>query len=140
VSINSSEEPSLEHRRLRFSFQINDFKDQDQKIQPHRLTPVNGGGGDICAPSFHVKQFFVKEKLLLMRPSGETLLSAGVASLKTSTPPVNRNLSVSTTPSPKTAAAISATLRRLKLLWGGAVLIRPERGDYVEPFESATGF
>jgi len=32
VSIDGSEEPSLGHRRLRFSFQINDFKDRRDRL------------------------------------------------------------------------------------------------------------
>ena len=47
-----------EHRRLRFSFQINDFKDQDRKNRPHCFTPVSGGGGDIVASEVRVNQFF----------------------------------------------------------------------------------
>ncbi|MCC5641150.1 hypothetical protein LC593_36080, partial [Nostoc sp. CHAB 5844] len=58
VSLDSSEEPSLGHRRLRFSFQINDFKDQDRKNRPHCLAPVSGGGGDVVASVFRVKRFF----------------------------------------------------------------------------------
>jgi hypothetical protein len=50
---------SLGHRRLRFSFQINDFKDQTRR-PPERLTPVLGGGGYLNHPVFRVKQFFLK--------------------------------------------------------------------------------
>ncbi|MFA4951127.1 MAG: hypothetical protein WC585_09690, partial [Brevundimonas sp.] len=55
-------------RRLRFSFQINDFKDQDRKNRPHCLAPVSGGGGDVVAPVFHVKQFFLEEPSSAARP------------------------------------------------------------------------
>ena len=58
VSLDSSEEPSLGHRRLRFSFQINDFKDQDRKNRPHCLAPVNGGGGDLENAAVVVKRLF----------------------------------------------------------------------------------
>ena len=51
---------SLGHRRLRFSFQINDFKDQDRKNRPDCLAPVRGGGGVRDASVFRVKQFFLK--------------------------------------------------------------------------------
>ena len=71
VSLDSSEEPSLGHRRLRFSFQINDFKDQDRKNRPHCLAPVSGGGGDVVAPVFHVKQFFLEELPFRSPPGGE---------------------------------------------------------------------
>jgi hypothetical protein len=54
---------SLGHRRLRFSFQINDFKDQDRKNRPNCLAPVRGGGGYLAAPVFRVKQFFLKNFL-----------------------------------------------------------------------------
>ena len=56
---------SLGHRRLRFSFQINDFKDQDRKNRPHCLAPVSGGGGDVVASVFRVKRFFLEEPLFL---------------------------------------------------------------------------
>ena len=47
VSVDvSSVEPTLEHRRLRFSFQINDFKDREPPERPDRLAPGCGGGGD----------------------------------------------------------------------------------------------
>ena len=49
---------SLGHRRLRFSFQINDFKDPDRTNRPHCLAPVSGGGGDVVASEVHVNQFF----------------------------------------------------------------------------------
>ena len=54
---------SLGHRRLRFSFQINDFKDQDRKNRPHCFAPVVGGGGDVVASDFRVKWFFLKKNL-----------------------------------------------------------------------------
>ena len=40
VSYHDRFRPSLEHRRLRFSFQIYDFKDPTSFRQHHRLTPV----------------------------------------------------------------------------------------------------
>ena len=49
---------SLGHRRLRFSFQINDFKDPDRNNRPHCLAPVSGGGGDVVASLFRVKLIF----------------------------------------------------------------------------------
>src|SRR5690606_24020734 len=54
---------SLGHRRLRVSFQINDFKDQDRINRPNCLAPVRGGGGYLAAPVFGVKQFFLKNFL-----------------------------------------------------------------------------
>jgi len=50
----------LEHRRLRFSFQINDFKDQTRRPS-ERLAPVLGGGGYLNHPDFRVKHFFLKK-------------------------------------------------------------------------------
>ena len=61
---------SLGHRRLRFSFQINDFKDQDRKNRPHCLAPVSGGGGDVVASEVCVKNFFWKRFLGSSRPGG----------------------------------------------------------------------
>jgi len=55
---DSSEEPSLGHRRLRFSFQINDFKDPEPEDRPHRLAPGCGGGGDVVASLSRVKRSF----------------------------------------------------------------------------------
>ena len=49
---------SLGHRRLRFSFQINDFKDQDRNNRPHCLAPVSGGGGDLGGGGVPVKRPF----------------------------------------------------------------------------------
>ena len=46
------------HRRLRFSFQINDFKDPNQQSQPNRLTPGRGGGGDLIGRRSPVKRPF----------------------------------------------------------------------------------
>ena len=46
------------HRRLRFSFQINDFKDPGTGDRPHRLAPGCGGGGDLVASVFRVKRLF----------------------------------------------------------------------------------
>ncbi|WP_409753604.1 hypothetical protein [Brevundimonas sp.] len=54
---------SLGHRRLRFSFQINDFKDREPPERPHRLAPGDGGGGDVVASVFRVKLIFVEDRL-----------------------------------------------------------------------------
>ena len=54
---------SLGHRRLRFSFQINDFKDREPPERPHRLAPGDGGGGDVVASVFRVKLIFVEDPL-----------------------------------------------------------------------------
>ena len=48
----------LEHRRLRFSFQINDFKDQTRKNQGHCFAPVSGGGGFLKKAVLGVNQAF----------------------------------------------------------------------------------
>ena len=48
---------SLGYRRLRFSFQINDFKDLDRRTGPHCFAPVVGGGGDVVASEDCVKKF-----------------------------------------------------------------------------------
>ena len=56
VSTIDSEEPILEHRRLRFSFQINDFKDREPPERPDRLAPGCGGGGDVVASGVGVKR------------------------------------------------------------------------------------
>ena len=50
--------PSLERRRLRFSFQFNDFKDQTDFRRPHCLAPVVGGGGCLEAGLFSVNRSF----------------------------------------------------------------------------------
>ena len=47
---------SPERRRLRFSFQINDVKDQSRLNRPHRLAPDVGGGGYLVAPNFRVNR------------------------------------------------------------------------------------
>ena len=49
---------SLGHRRLRFSFQIYNVKDQAGFAGRHSLTPVSGGGGDLGAGRFPVKRPF----------------------------------------------------------------------------------
>lgn len=54
---------SLGHRRLRFSFQINDFKDREPPERSHRLAPGDGGGGDVVASVFRVKLIFVEDRL-----------------------------------------------------------------------------
>jgi hypothetical protein len=91
---------SLGHRRLRFSFQINDFKDRGTggPIQPFNArlrrrrgfsrlgrqcqallsknftsqSPARkvGGGGRLVAPDFRVKWFFLKKNLGLRRGPG----------------------------------------------------------------------
>ncbi len=61
---------SLGHRRLRFSFQINDFKDQDRKNRPHCLAPVSGGGGDVVASEVRVNKFFRRTSQRRHRPGG----------------------------------------------------------------------
>jgi hypothetical protein len=49
---------SPEHRRLRFSFQFNNVKDQDQLGWPHCLAPVGGGGGYLVAGLVSVNRLF----------------------------------------------------------------------------------
>ena len=49
---------SPEHRRLRFSFQINDFKDPNPSPGPHCLAPVDGGGGFLKNPPDRVNRTF----------------------------------------------------------------------------------
>ena len=49
---------SLGHRRLRFSFQIYNVKDQTGWAGAHCLAPVSGGGGDVVASEVCVKNFF----------------------------------------------------------------------------------
>jgi hypothetical protein len=57
---------SPERRRLRFSFQINNVKDQRaETLRPprrpaHRLAPDVGGGGYLSNLEFRVKPFFNK--------------------------------------------------------------------------------
>ncbi len=58
------------HRRLRFSFQINDFKDPEPEDRPHRLAPGFGGGGDLVASDFRVKRFF-RRRTSFRRPRPE---------------------------------------------------------------------
>ena len=74
VSTIDSEEPILEHRRLRFSFQINDFKDREPPERPDRLAPGCGGGGDVVASVVGVKRsvenFFTGPPESLERPVG----------------------------------------------------------------------
>ena len=50
--------PSLERRRLRFSFQFNDVKDLTGSRLPHCLAPVVGGGGVLGAGLFRVNRSF----------------------------------------------------------------------------------
>jgi hypothetical protein len=50
--------PSQGHRRLRFSFQINDVKDPTAFRRPHCLAPVAGGGGYLLAGLFRVNRSF----------------------------------------------------------------------------------
>ncbi len=50
--------PSLERRRLRFSFQFNDVKDPDRLRRPHCLAPVAGGGGYLGGRPVPVNQTF----------------------------------------------------------------------------------
>jgi hypothetical protein len=49
---------SQDHRRLRFSFQINDVKDPNRLAGPTVLTPGSGGGGYLVAPVFRVNRPF----------------------------------------------------------------------------------
>ena len=49
---------SLGHRRLRFSFQIYNVKDQTGWAGAHCLTPVSGGGGDLGGGGVPVKRPF----------------------------------------------------------------------------------
>jgi len=58
------------HRRLRFSFQINDFKDPGTGDRPHRLAPGCGGGGDLVASVFRVKRLF-RRRTSFRRPRPE---------------------------------------------------------------------
>ena len=50
--------PSQGHRRLRFSFQINNVKDPTGFRRPHCLAPVAGGGGYLVADLFGVNRPF----------------------------------------------------------------------------------
>jgi hypothetical protein len=49
------------HRRLRFSFQINDFKDQDRKNRPDRLAPGPRRRRLSSRPSFSCQAVLFKE-------------------------------------------------------------------------------
>ena len=63
------------HRRLRFSFQINDFKDPNQQSQPNRLAPGRGGGGYLGKAGPHVNrafQPFCRRKAETFRPQKTT--------------------------------------------------------------------
>lgn len=60
---------SLGHRRLRFSFQINDFKDQGHQGLSDCLAPVCGGGGCLNRFVFRVKHFFLKKFSTTSKPS-----------------------------------------------------------------------
>src|SRR5215469_11777982 len=50
--------PSQGHRRLRFSFQINDVKDPTGSRRPHCFAPVAGGGGYLLAGLLGVNRSF----------------------------------------------------------------------------------
>ena len=88
---------SLEHRRLRFSFQINDFKDQHRENRPHCFTPVSGGGGDLVASVFRVKQFFLKNFSSPCR----TRRNGGGGYLMKADPRVNRSFEPFQNPKPE---------------------------------------
>ncbi len=81
---------SLGHRRLRFSFQINDFKDRTRNFPAHRLAPGVGGGGDVVASVFGVKavpkNFLSSVSAVVARGPG----AAGAASLERRHSRVNR--------------------------------------------------
>ena len=75
---------SLGHRRLRFSFQINDFKDPEPEDRSHRLAPGCGGGGDVVASLSRVKRYF-RRRTSFQRPRPETreaLFSASFSCVK----------------------------------------------------------
>ena len=75
---------SLGHRRLRFSFQINDFKDREPPERPHRLAPGCGGGGDVVASLSRVKRSF-RRTIPFQRPrpeAREALFSASFSCVK----------------------------------------------------------
>lgn len=72
------------HRRLRFSFQINDFKDPRPENRSHRLAPGCGGGGDVVASLSRVKRSF-RRTISFPRPRPETreaLFSASFSCVK----------------------------------------------------------
>ena len=75
---------SLGHRRLRFSFQINDFKDPGPENRPYRLAPGCGGGGDVVASVFRVKRSFRRTNPFQRpRPEArEALFSASFSCVK----------------------------------------------------------
>ena len=72
------------HRRLRFSFQINDFKDPEPEDRSHRLAPGCGGGGDVVASLSRVKRSF-RRRTSFQRPrpkAREALFSASFSCVK----------------------------------------------------------
>lgn len=72
------------HRRLRFSFQINDFKDPEPEARSHRLAPGFGGGGDVVASLSPVKRSF-RRMISFQRPrlaAREALFSASFSCVK----------------------------------------------------------
>ena len=75
---------SLGHRRLRFSFQINDFKDPEPEDRSHRLAPGCGGGGDVVASLSRVKRSFRRTNPFQRpRPEArEALFSASFSCVK----------------------------------------------------------
>ena len=72
------------HRRLRFSFQINDFKDPEPEARSHRLAPGCGGGGDVVASLSRVKRSFRRmNPFQRPRPEArEALFSASFSCVK----------------------------------------------------------
>src|SRR4051812_38874419 len=58
ASSDNPEGSSPDRRRLRFSFQFNDVKDQNRLGRPHCLAPVVGGGGYLVAPVVRVNRPF----------------------------------------------------------------------------------
>ena len=75
---------SLGHRRLRFSFQINDFKDPEPENRSYRLAPGCGGGGDVVASLSRVKRYF-RRRTSFQRPrpeAREALFSASFSCVK----------------------------------------------------------
>jgi len=79
---DDSEEPSLGHRRLRFSFQINDFKDRVGRFPTRRTKPGGGERRRFSRPGFSSQAFSSEEPnsfALLDRRANPGVSGSGVS-------------------------------------------------------------
>jgi hypothetical protein len=133
------EGPSLGHRRLRFSFQINDFKDPEPVSRSHRLAPGCGGGGDVVASVFRVKRYFRRSFAFHRRCSGADPGAAGAASLERTDPCVNQIFRTFLTVRTGVLQAAKEVVTGSGCFPPDTSSIRQERGDYCRCAGKARG-